>query len=597
MKRFVLNTLSFKNCVVAAIACILTLNSFAQTVTIVPTGTAAKPNLIPVNNTVSFSINPIGFGACMYNLTYSWTIKDSKNIIILTSTSDAPKYNFTKEDVYTVTVTVKTVPGGYCSSNITRSASSTIKVAKEGPAGAPKPNMFSANALGTMISAYTMDGIGNILSGPYDYFDPFPADNAITAALSMDDKGNFFYLPTFINGNTPVKKYGVVEVWAVDKNGNNPPVVVASFDMNGASTAELGLYRMGLDQKGNAWILAGDGSNMYLTTFKTNGTKPIKLTDITSFPVPFENGSATDFESGDLAFDNKGNMYVLAGSSTGVNIYTMPTNSPNPKLSKKWKVTDGVGKNFGLAVTGTVFDAKGNMYFSALDGIYFIDYGAVNPATGNAIVKKVSENFGLMDLATSQFPAAWAPPAGTPLPVKLTQFNGVAVTEKVKLNWTVSSNETGSHFELEKSYNGAAFKTHALVLNTDKQGEQAYSFTDAAPITGKVYYRLKMVNKNESATYSNIVFFEAQTKQPSTLILLQNPVHNGLNFNYTAVENATADVTVYTYGGIKILSQKHNLQKGSNSISVQLSDMLTKGMYLLEVKEGSSRQVVRFVKQ
>lgn len=602
MKRFLLKTLNSNKHLVLAVVTILSLNSFAQTVTIVPTGTSTKPNLIPVDNAVTFSINPIGFGACMNNLSYSWAILNSKNDTIYKSSASAPNYNFTKEDTYKVILTVKTLPGGSCSANITKSATSILKVAKEGPGGAPKPNMFSANALGTLISAYAMDANGQILSGPYDYFDPFPADNAITAALSMDDKGNFFYLPTFMNGPNPLTATpkavgGVVEIWAVDKNGNNPPVVIASFDMNGASTTELGLFRMGLDQKGNAWILAGDGANMFVASFKTNGTKVLKASDITTYPVPFENGSATDFQSGDLAFDNKGNMYVLAGSSSGVNIYTMPTNDPNPKLSKKWKVTDGAGKNFGLSVTGTVFDSQGNMYFSALDGIYFIDYGAVNPVTGSAVVKKVSDNFGLMDLATSQFPAAWAPPVGgVVLPVKLIGFSGTATVEKVHLNWNVSSNETGDRFELEKSYNGNNFKTIALLLNTEKKGEEAYHFTDASPITSKVFYRLKMIGENQSVSYSNIVFFEAQTKQP-TVALLQNPVNSALNLNYTAEENASADITVYTYTGVQVLSQKRTLQKGNNSISLPLNNTMVNGMYLLEVREGSNRQTIRFVKQ
>ena len=599
MKRSVLNIFDFKRYLLLAFVGILSLGSYAQNITIVPTGTTTKPNLIPVNNAVTFSINPIAFGGCYNRLSYSWAILNSKKDTIYKSTSDTPKFNFSKEDTYTVTLTVKTVRGGYCSSNITRSASSTLKVAKEGKNGVPAPNMFSANVLGTLISAYSMDDNGQILSGPYDYFDPFPADNAITAALSMDDKGNFFYLPTFMNGTSPVNKAGVVEVWAVDKNANNAPVSIASFDMNGSSKTELGLFRMGLDQKGNAWILAGDGANMYVASFKSNGTKPIKSNDIAVYAVPFENGSAADFESGDLAFDNKGNMYVLAGSSTGVNIYTMPTNTPNPTLSKKWKVTDPFGKNFGLAVTGTVFDAKGNMYFSALDGIYFIDYDGVNSATATAIVKKISDNFALMDLATSQFPTAWIPPfdGGLILPVKLLRFAGTATPEKVRLDWSVSSNETGSHFELEKSYNGSGFKTQALIFTTDKPGDEAYSFTDAAPVTRKVYYRLKIVSKDKFVTYSDIVFFESQTKRSAALALVQNPVRGSVNFNYTAAENTFADVAIYTFTGVKILSQKQNLQKGNNTLNIPLSSTLVKGMYLLEVREGNNRQTVRFVKE
>jgi hypothetical protein len=597
MKRSVLN---LKMHFLLGIAGMLSLTSVAQSIAIVPTGTAAKPNLIPVFNAVTFSVNPISFGACYNRLSYSWAILNSKKDTIFKSTLEGPRYFFSKEGTYTVVVTVKTVPGGSCASNITKSATSTLKIDTEGGwNGVPSPTMFSSNALGTLISAYAMDDNGQILSGPYDHFDPFPADNAMTAALSMDNKGNYFYLPTFMSGNTPVKVGGKVEVWAVNRNANNPPVVIAKFDMNFSSTTELGLFRMGLDQKGNAWILAGDGVKMYVATFKTNGTNLIKTSDITISAVPFDNGSAADFESGDLAFDNKGNMYVLAGSSTGVNIYTMPTNSPNPTLSKKWKITDAFGKNFGLAVTGTVFDAKGNMYFSALDGIYFIDYDGVNPATGTAIVKKVSDNFGLMDLATSQFPIAWIPPfeEGASLPVQLTRFTGAAVDGKVNLNWTVSSNELGSHFELEKSYNGNSFKTHAVIVNTDKQGDEIYSVSDVAPAAGKIYYRLKIVNKDQFENYSNVIFFEAQTKQSSMLTLLQNPVRSAVNFNYTATENTVTDIAVYTYAGIKILSQKQQLQKGTTSVHIPLSSMLVKGVYLLEVRNGDNRQVVRFVKE
>ncbi|RYZ30664.1 MAG: T9SS type A sorting domain-containing protein [Chitinophagaceae bacterium] len=599
MNQSVLNIFSFKKLFAFVIVSMLSLSSFAQTVTIVPTGTPTKPNLIPVNNTVTFSINPIVFGTCIYNLSYSWTVLNSKLDTVLKSTEESPKYTFTKEDVYTATLTVKTLPGGYCAANITKTTTSTLKVAKLGGAtGAPAPNTFSANALGTLVSAYAMDNNGQIISGPYDHFDPFPADNAMTAALAMDDKGTFFYLPTFMNGSTAVNQGGMIEVWAVDKNGNNPPVVIARFDLNGASTAELGLFRMGLDQKGNAWILAGDGANMYAATFKTNGTKVVNVTDVAVYPVPFETGSAADFQSGDLAFDNKGNMYVLAGSSTGTNIYTMSTSTADAKLSKKWKVTDAAGRNFGLAVTGTVFDAKGNMYFSALDGIYFIDYAAVNAVTATAVVKKVSENFGLMDLATSQFPAAWvAPFPGVTLPVELKQFSGTAGADKVYLNWIVSSNETGNLFELEKSTDGAGFKTQALILTTNKQGEEVYSFTDAKSTSDRIYYRLKMVSQDGVISYSNTLLFESKAKESSAITLFQNPVYNVLRFQYIAAKNGAAEISIFTSAGVKMVTQKQNLQKGINSVTIPANNGLAKGVYFLEVKEASTRQVVSFIKQ
>jgi hypothetical protein len=93
--------------------------------------------LIPVFNNVTFSVNPIAFGACYYSLSYSWTITNSKNEIVYKSTVAGPRYYFNKEDVYTVSVTVKTIAGGSCTANITKSTTSTLKVAKEGKNGVP----------------------------------------------------------------------------------------------------------------------------------------------------------------------------------------------------------------------------------------------------------------------------------------------------------------------------------------------------------------------------------------------------------------------------------------------------------------------------
>ncbi len=576
--------------------------AFAQTVPVYPSGNTSKPVLIPEDNTITFSIDPLAFGYCALNLTYTWTVTKAPGDTVFTSTSPTPQFYFSDVNKYTVTVKATSVPGPYCAAATTRTGTTVINVASE--KNVPKANMFSANSLGTVISAYSMDKSGNITSGPYDHFDPFPSNNAYTAALAMDDNGNYFYLPTFVTGNYPFSstvqnKYGVVEVWAVDKKANNTPVVIASFDLNGASTAELGLFRLGLDDKGNAWILAGDGTNLYVASFKTNGTKPVNITDINYRPIAIENGSAADFESGDLTFDNKGNMYVLAGSSTGTHIYTMASGSTvtEPKLSKKWTVTTTSGGRFSMPVTGTVFDADGSMYFSAIDGIYFIDQQAVSASTATAMVKKTSSGFGLMDMATSQFPAAWTPPVEVVvLPMQLTQFTGIQQSKKIELSWMVAQNETGSYFEIEKSDNGTSFTTHSLLFASEKLGDENYRYSVAAPLSNKVFYRLKMVNKDQTFSYSNVIFFGSQAAGSLQLSLLQNPVSGTLHFSYNSAAAQQAEISVYNISGKKMLGNKQNIHLGHNQLSLPASQLPT-GLYILELVHNGNRQTAKFYKK
>lgn len=125
MKRTLLSRTVFNTGFLVVITVLLTLPSFAQSVSIVPAGTPIRPNLIPIDHAVGFSINPMGFGNCMSNLAYEWVVQNANNEIVFQGTLSNPKYSFSAEGTYTVGVTLTTLPGGYCAANLTKTASST----------------------------------------------------------------------------------------------------------------------------------------------------------------------------------------------------------------------------------------------------------------------------------------------------------------------------------------------------------------------------------------------------------------------------------------------------------------------------------------
>jgi hypothetical protein len=89
-------------------------------------------------------------------------------------------------------------------------------------------------------------------------------------------------------------------------------------------------------------------------------------------------------------------------------------------------------------------------------------------------------------------------------PAKLITFKGTLSQNKVILNWEVAENETANQFEIEKSIDGKNFKMAALVFSTEKTDTDKYEFYEkAAP--KKVMYRIKVVHKNQTAIYSDVV--------------------------------------------------------------------------------------------
>lgn len=95
------------------------------------------------------------------------------------------------------------------------------------------------------------------------------------------------------------------------------------------------------------------------------------------------------------------------------------------------------------------------------------------------------------------------------LPVKLESFQGKKQNESAVLNWTTSGETAFSHFEVEWSADGSNFAKAGTVQSATGNGTKAYAFTH--PFTAdmsqesRLYYRLKMVDQDNSYTYSSIV--------------------------------------------------------------------------------------------
>ena len=187
------------------------------------------------------------------------------------------------------------------------------------------------------------------------------------------------------------------------------------------------------------------------------------------------------------------------------------------------------------------------------------------------------------------------PFANIPLPVKLLNFQGGLSKTQTQLNWTVAENETGNYFEVERSSDGKNFTAVAVVSTTQKQGNESYMYNEAAQASA--YYRLRIVNKDKSASYSKVILIKSQTTTANTVNLYQNPIQETLNFSFNSTANASNEIAVYNLVGAKVYAEKLLAQKGTNSVSIKLNSHLTSGTYILEVKNSTERSIAKFIKQ
>lgn len=173
-----------------------------------------------------------------------------------------------------------------------------------------------------------------------------------------------------------------------------------------------------------------------------------------------------------------------------------------------------------------------------------------------------------------------------PLPVKIISFSGRKTNTGNEVRWQVASQQNISRYEVEHSNNGVNFqpvgKVTASTLETDN-----YTFLDKNRYSGKSFYRLRVVERDE-AYYSKTIQLSG-SNLGVLLNLWPNPVSKVLNIEADINQAAPKEVMIINAEG-KIV-KKFLL----NSLPMQVDvSVLPVGNYLLKVADQSP---VWFIKQ
>lgn len=571
---------------------LLTLNGFTQTVT--PSASPSTVIAASLPETISLSASISGNRRF---LSGTWTVNSSPaNSITVGATSTSGNFNNNTISA-TATVPVGTPAGTYTFTlSYTRSNANNGSGSVAGTATTTVtvfiPNLYSASGTGT-VKAYFIDQVsGAINNGPVDVFTPLAntaglAKNKITAS---DAAGSLYYIQNSNSGSNN----GVVNIYAANPDGSGN-TSVGSVDMNGAGdNTGLGFVRLGFDQNGYGWVVAGGGGNLYIAKFLGNGTSAIS--NVNTFGNATLSitggGSAADFQNGDLAFSANGTMYVL-GNVTGstTSIYTLNSSITPTTLTKKWTLvapgsTPANPIFFSGSVNGVAFTKNGSMHISASDGLYFIDQttATITPTGGQVTASLVQSTSGLTDLASDALPSQ------SSLPVKLSGFTISLADNISKLNWVTDFEESFDAFEVERSADAVHFSKIGVKKSNHTSGRSVYTFEDNLQSVSDnvLYYRLKMVDINGGFEYSKILNVRRDLKNLNGVIISPNPVRNGVATAKVSVLNkGNITIRILDMSGRMMLQQQNSVNVGINSIAVNNIDKLVPGSYILQVVNGA----------
>ena len=148
-------------------------------------------------------------------------------------------------------------------------------------------------------------------------------------------------------------------------------------------------------------------------------------------------------------------------------------------------------------------------------------------------------------------------------------FTAHNINGQVKLTWKPSQ-QSSVRYSLERSENNTNWTTIANESNFNFAVNKI-SFTDASPLEGKNFYRIKIVDAGNQTAFSVVRTIEISTARSFTI--WPNPVKSNLFIRNTG-RKATA--IVFSETGNKVISMV--ITPGLNNIDLE---MLSTGRYII----------------
>lgn len=172
-----------------------------------------------------------------------------------------------------------------------------------------------------------------------------------------------------------------------------------------------------------------------------------------------------------------------------------------------------------------------------------------------------------------------------PTPNTATILSANILGSSIKLEWKALNNNEQTTFIIEKSKDG---KDYFAIGQT----ETLYEYEDPYPFyKNPNIYRIKIINKDNFVSYSNVVIIHLEQLADATLSIYPNPMHDF--FNISTKYEFEGSYKLINAMGQEILSETSlNIQE-NGSVSIPFIKDIPAGVYLIILKDKKGRMTTK----
>ncbi|WP_342085111.1 ice-binding family protein [Dyadobacter sp. OTU695] len=254
-------------------------------------------------------------------------------------------------------------------------------------------------------------------------------------------------------------------------------------------------------------------------------------------------------------------------------------------LSLVTLINSAAFNNVYWQITGRFDLAAGSVFRGTVLG-----GGAIELMEGSAMVGRALTTAGAISLHNNEIVAL-----ESSLPVTLIGFTvekGEGQTALLK--WTTAEERNSDHFEIEHSYNGKEWTQRGFIAASGESSvSTSYFYTDAMNGNGIQFYRLKMIDRDQTFSYSQIRSIKASAN--SRMSLYPNPAKDWITLASDDLSQ-TERIQLYDNNGRTLHDQSFKFQTGK-SAGINLKHVPA-GLYFVRVTDKNGNIVfMKMVKQ
>ena len=180
--------------------------------------------------------------------------------------------------------------------------------------------------------------------------------------------------------------------------------------------------------------------------------------------------------------------------------------------------------------------------------------------------------------------------AGT-LAVKLINFSAHTINKQVDLNWQTTTEINNKGFEIQRSEDGINWNKIGFANgNLNSSEEKNYSFVDANPPSGKIFYRLVQLDIDNNATYSAVV--SVKLLESGFYYVTNNPGNGLYKLHVEKSGNEKINFSIIDINGKKI---SNKIYSGTDDQTIDITNY-SSGIYLLQIQKGNDLFTEKLIK-